>query len=82
MAKSTKSASEKMSEATATFVALLRESVIIQGIMTLGVLAVWLYMLLAFQTVPDVLTNIVGVVVGFYFGGKFTQAMARVKEGE
>lgn len=52
------------------FYELLQESVIIQGILTLMVVGVWLYLIVTAQPVPDALNNLLGLVVGFYFGGK------------
>ena len=80
MTKLTSQINNVASSATATFVELLRESVIIQGILTLSVLGVWLYMIASTGSAPEILTGVVGTMIGFYFGGKFTQAMARVKE--
>jgi hypothetical protein len=59
------------------FLDLLTQSVIVQGLLTLLVVGAWLYMLVAGLTVPDTLTNIVGIVIGFYFGGKVALAVSR-----
>ena len=64
------------------FLELLRESVIVQGILTMAVVGVWLYMLASALPIPDALTNIVGLVFGFFFGGKYALAMSRNKGGE
>jgi hypothetical protein len=58
-----------------TFWDLLGESIIVQSIITIAVLGVWLYLIATQAFVPDVLTNIVGLVVGFFFGGKYALAM-------
>jgi hypothetical protein len=57
-----------------TFWSLLKESVIMQGTLTLLVVGVWLYLVVTGQVVPEQLTNVVGLVVGFFFGAKLTQA--------
>ncbi len=49
---------------------LLQQSVIVQGALTLGVVGVWLYLHATGHPIPDGLNQIVGLVVGFYFGGK------------
>jgi hypothetical protein len=63
------------------FIDLLAESVIIQGILTLAVVGTWLYMLATSVPVPDTLNNILGIVVGFYFGGKVSLAIANARRG-
>ncbi len=49
---------------------LIQQSVIVQGVLTLGVTGTWLYLHIVGQAVPPELNQIVGLVVGFYFGGK------------
>jgi len=49
---------------------LMKESVIVQGILTIMVVGAWLIMLSRATPVPAGLELIVGTVVGFYFGGK------------
>jgi hypothetical protein len=63
------------------FLELLKESVIIQGTLTLLVVGAWLYMIVTGQTVPETLNNTVGLCLGFYFGGKLSTAIARYKGG-
>lgn len=53
-----------------------KESTIIQGILTLMIAGVWLYVTAKTGAAPDTLTNIFGLVLGFYFGQK-TTASAR-----
>jgi hypothetical protein len=48
----------------------LKESTIMQGLLTIGVVGVWLYLLVQARPVPPELNQIVGLVVGFFFGGK------------
>jgi hypothetical protein len=64
------------------FVDLLRESVIVQGLLTCAVVGVWLFMIATVKPVPDTLTNIVGLVFGFFFGGKYALAMSKKNGGE
>jgi hypothetical protein len=60
---------------------LFKQSVIVQGILTLAVVGVWLYMLASGMAIPETLTNIVGLVFGFFFGGKYALAMAKMNGG-
>jgi len=53
---------------------LLTESTIFQGIITLSVLLTWCYLIATGQQPPETLNNIVGLVVGFFFGGKMVAA--------
>lgn len=63
------------------FLDLLAQSVIVQGILTLMVVGAWLYLIVTTGTVPDQLTQLLGLVVGFYFGGKVAVGAARLKGG-
>lgn len=51
---------------------MIERSVVIQGILTLLVVSTWLFLFITGVTPPDALTNIVSLVVGFYFGSKVT----------
>lgn len=53
---------------------LLADSVIVQGILTLGVVSCVCYLAVTGQPIPDLLTNITGIIVGFWFGSKVTHA--------
>jgi len=57
-----------------TFWDVLADSVIIQGLLTVGVVGCICYMAVTNQTIPEVLINIAGVIVGFWFGSKVTHA--------
>jgi len=59
-----------MSKATADFVTLLRESVILQGFITAVLISSCCYLWISGQTVPQDLQLVTGIVVGFFFGGK------------
>ena len=63
-----------------TFVDLLRESTIMQGVITIMVLSVWLYMITIGASIPPALEHVCGLVIGFFFGGKY--ALAAMKAGE
>jgi hypothetical protein len=52
------------------FWSLVKESVIVQGIMTLMLVGTICYLCVAGREVPILLTNLVLIVVGFYFGAK------------
>lgn len=60
---------------------LFKQSVIVQSILTLMVVGVWLFMIATMKPVPEVLTNVVGIVVGFFFGGKYAMATIKANGG-
>ena len=62
-------------------VSLFEESVIIQGLISVPVVWVWLYMVAVARPIPSSLDNLVGLVVGFFLGGKFVQALAKKNGG-
>ena len=62
-----------------TFMDLLSESTIFQGIITIMVLGTWCYMLVTGQNTPEILNVTMGTVVGFFFGGKYVQAMQNAR---
>jgi hypothetical protein len=49
---------------------LLKESTLIQGTVTIGVIAVICVLYLSNREVPQTLVDIVMVIVGFWFGSK------------
>ncbi len=57
---------------------MLFESVLVQGVITVSVIGLYGYMLVSGQEVPETLIGLVGTVVGFFFGGKFSQNMAKL----
>ena len=69
-----------MQKIMAGFVELLRESVIFQGLITLIVLGTWATMIIQGRPVPQEVYTMAGVVVGFFFGGKYTQSVARARQ--
>jgi len=62
-----------------TFWDLLQESVIVQAVITLLVVGAVIYLSVTGQEVPELLSNITGLVVGFYFGSKLALRQARFK---
>lgn len=49
---------------------LLRESVIIQGVITLMVVGACIYLAVTSQSIPPFLADLTSLVIGFYFGAK------------
>lgn len=56
---------------------LFQASVITQSVITVGVVGVWLYMTAAQLPIPTSLQEVVGLVVGFFFGTKYSNAIAQ-----
>lgn len=56
------------------FVDLLKESVIFQGIITVGILTVACYLLITTGTIPAPLEQWATIIIGFFFGSKVVQA--------
>jgi len=63
------------------FLDLMQQSVILQATLTVMVVGVWLYMTVKMQPIPPSLEQIVGLVVGFYFGGKVALAARKAQGG-
>jgi len=59
-----------------TFWSLLKESVILQAVLTLGIWIAVIYLIVTSQVVPDVLSMAANLVLGFYFGSKLALANA------
>lgn len=57
----------------ATFWRLLEESVIIQGTITLVLIAAMVFLAVTGREVPDVLSSSTALALGFYFGSKSEQ---------
>jgi len=53
-----------------TFWSLLKESVILQAVLTIGIWAAVIYLIVVGKEVPEVLTMAANLVLGFYFGSK------------
>jgi len=60
---------------------LLQESVIVQAIITLALVATACYMVATGQDVPELLSTALMLVLGFYFGSKTQQAISAYKRG-
>jgi hypothetical protein len=56
---------------------LIRESVIIQGLITLIVICTVMYMYVRQLYIPQDLINLLNLIVGFWFGSKITGAVMR-----
>lgn len=70
-----------------SFLDLLGESVIMQGTITILVLGVWLAIMLISMLTKQpepasfgTLTNVVGIVIGFFFGGKYAALAYKVSQ--
>lgn len=59
---------------------LLRESTIVQALITLMVVGAVVYMAVTNQTIPPFLTDVTSLVIGFYFGSK-VQALVHKAKG-
>jgi hypothetical protein len=62
------------------FLDLLAKSVIMQSVLTLLVISAWLFLVVEGKPVPALLETVVGVVVGFFFGSKVTQAAQSMRK--
>jgi hypothetical protein len=56
---------------------LVKESVIIQGVVTLAFVITTCYLYATGQQVPDSLIQLDGLAVGFFFGAKVQQLASR-----
>jgi len=52
------------------FWGLVRDSTIVQGLITLGVMGVTCYLWATGQPIPDNLWTADGIILGFFFGAK------------
>lgn len=62
-------------------IALLQESVLIQGVITLTLIGTLSYMYVNSMDVPSELLNILLLILGFYFGGKVQGQAKRTVNG-
>lgn len=53
-----------------TFWRLLEESVIVQGLVTVGMAGAVIYMAVAGRDIPEALFGLASMALGFYFGAK------------
>jgi hypothetical protein len=59
---------------------LFKESTIMQAVLSFMVVAAYIYMLLAGLYIPTGFDLVVGVVIGFFFGGKLGVAQGKLAE--
>jgi hypothetical protein len=55
------------------FWTLLRESVIVQAVISLALVGTYCYLVIVAAAVPDTFVNVLLLVVGFWMGGKTQQ---------
>jgi len=60
---------------------LLEKSVIVSGLIALGVLGSIIYLAVTGQEIPELLGNAALIIVGFFFGAKTTDAGYRALYG-
>lgn len=58
----------------AKFWELFEQSIIMQSALTLMIVSTYLYMIIAGHPVPQLLTDLLGLVLGFFFGSKVAGA--------
>jgi len=56
---------------------LLRESVLVQAVITLVCVGGVVYLAVTGQPIPDVLVNAVMLILGYYFGSKSAYSLLR-----
>ena len=61
------------------FWSLLKESVILQALLTLGIWGAVIYLVVVGQPVPEILSMAANLVLGFYFGSKL--ALSQLPKG-
>jgi len=64
------------------FCELLRESVLISGIIALMCVGAVVYLAVRGMAVPDVLSNLTYAIVAFFFGGRVAKNQAMQQTGE
>jgi len=60
---------------------LLQQSVIVQGLVTLALVGVTVYLYVTGQPIPDTLLNFDYLVLGFFFSSKIVAAVWRWLQG-
>jgi len=61
----------------ATFWSLVRESIIFQGLITVSLIGVVIYLVVTGQIIPDIIQTLTLLVVGYFFGAKVGDATTR-----
>jgi len=59
---------------------LLVDGTIVQGILALGIVAAWLYVLVTAGEAPDALSTAAMIVLGVFFGTAIEKVRARVRD--
>jgi hypothetical protein len=60
---------------------LLQSSAVTQGVLSILIVGAYFYMLIAGIAIPSFVEGLVGLVVGFFFGGKVQAAITKSKGG-
>ena len=58
---------------------LLIDGTLVQGVLALGIVGAWLYMLVTTGAAPEALTTVTMIIVGVFFGTLTEKARARVR---
>ncbi len=61
---------------------LFAESVIIQGVLTLAVVGTICYLVILGKPIPEIMVNLSGLIVGFWFGTKVTKSTSSMLRRE
>lgn len=71
-----------MNSLLSKFLDALRESIITQALITVAVVGAWIYLVIAGHEVPSDLTQVLMIVIGFYFGSKtgYKQGMSYMSQ--
>ena len=59
-----------------TLIDLFKTSAIMQGLLSVGVIGTYIFLLVTGAVVPETLVVSVGLVLGFFFGSKLSLAKA------
>lgn len=62
-----------------TFWVLFRESIILQGILTVGIWTGIMVIILRGEVPPDALVNVGYTIIGFWFGTKVQTAISQLR---
>ncbi len=60
---------------------LFAQSIIMQSLLTAAIIGVYLYMVVVGRDAPQLLVDLVGLVVGFFFGSKVGYSQGANKAG-
>ena len=61
---------------------LFRESIILQGLLTVGIWAAIIVIIVQGREPPDVLVNVGYTIIGFWFGTKVQTAISQLSGGQ